>query len=139
MSYTAPRWILNRLFEGIMALALFNLGVHLMVWPKAVETSAFHYMLDITGPHVLAFVYLTFGVMRIVCLFANGRFRIWGPRLRAVGAIVGGCLWLTMCVALIRYSAGPTPSPGIPLYFTLFIGELFATFMAASDDRSSIR
>lgn len=123
-----------------MAFALFNVGVHIMVWPRAIGESAFHYLIDIVGPTMLAFLYLVVGSSRFFALVANGRWPIWGPRARGAGAIVGAVVWLSMSVALIRYHIpGTPPSPGIPMFFTLFLGELVATYMAASDDRSRLR
>lgn len=111
-----------------------------MVWPRAIEESAFHYLLDIAGPTLLALLYLLIGIARFIALIANGRWPVWGPRARGAGAIVGAVVWLSMSVALIRYHIpGAPPSPGIPMYFTLFMGELAATWMAASDDRSRLR
>lgn len=122
-----------------MCGVLMSLGFHMLMWPRAIEASAFRFILDVVGPAALTYAYLIVGWFRVMALLANGRVPIWGPRLRMVGAMIGVAIWLQMCIALIKIAPSVgVPSPGIWVYLWLFIGELAATYMAAADDRSRI-
>lgn len=128
-----------RLFEWAMTVALIWLGVHLLMWPRAVEASAFRAILEVVSIEVLTAIYLFIGTFRIVALYANGRSLVWGPAVRAVGALFGAGVWLQMDYALLRLHMdfGSPPSPGLPLYSVLVGAELLSTYRAAADVRKS--
>lgn len=129
------RHCLNRLFEWYAAVALTLLGLHTLVWPHAVGASAFRLMLDFVPPQNLAAFFLMVGLLRGAALIANGQWPFIGPHLRALGALCGAVIWLQMTVALfllIELQRTP-PSPGIPVYFAMFVAELAATYRAAAD------
>ena len=68
----------------------------------------------------------------LAALIANGHWKVWGPILRAAGALAGAFIWSQMCIALIQLipHAGSPPSPGIPVYLVLTIVELVSIYRA---------
>lgn len=138
---SSTRWCLNRLFEWVMSGAMITVGIHLYLWPGAIGHSSFHFISDVLGLGTLRTLFITVGWFSMLALFANGRWPIWGPRVRAMGAFCRCILWLWMEVALIKlmHEIGAPPSPGIPIYTAMVVGEIIAIGMAASDDRSKLR
>lgn len=127
----------NRLFEWTMTCALFGLGIQLLIWPHAMSASSFRFLLDVIGAQYLMMFYLFVGWFRGVALFLNGNWPTWGPRVRALGAMLGAGVWMQMDISLIRLipEQGTPPSPGIPVYSALVIAELISTYRAAADAR----
>lgn len=128
----------NRLFEWTTTVMLILIGIHLTIWPNAVNNSAFRFIYDIVGASVLLSAYLFVGWFRVLALIANGRWPRWGPRIRAVGCVLGALIWLNMDMALVQLArTGNVPSPGIWVYATLVVSELISAYRAASDARHS--
>jgi hypothetical protein len=127
----------NRLFEWTMTCALFALGVHLLIWPDAIKASSFRILLNVIGSDSMMAFYLLVGGFRAVALYLNGNWPVWGPQVRALGALAGAVVWLQMDIALAQLApaVGTPPSPGIPVYTALFIAELYSTYRAAADAR----
>jgi hypothetical protein len=87
----------------------------------------------------LGLFFLFFGAMRMMALMANGNWPKYGPRLRAIGAGAAAMLWGQLCISLVLlfpFNSG-VPSPGIPVYLALTMGELISAYRALSDARSS--
>lgn len=119
-----------------MCAALVSVGVHLLLFPRAIHAESFGVVLWLVGPHALAASYLLIGWFRVAALVANGRIPVWGPRARMVGGAIGAVVWLQMGLGLVDLRV---PPPSMMLYFLLCLGELAATYMAAADDRSRIQ
>lgn len=134
---SATRYIGNRLFEWCMAIALLFLGAQVLLWPNTLADSNFRMLLDIANNLTLAIFYMVIGTARIAALIANGcYFPTWTPRIRAIGALGGALIWGQMMLALVLLSAelGRSPSPGIPVYLALTIGELFSCYRVLAGD-----
>lgn len=122
----------DRLFDWTMAGAMVGLAVMIRIWPGTIESSAFRYLsLVLSSGNVGVFLFLG-GLARGVALWANGR-SIWcGPILRSGGALVGCLIWALMASSLfvLHKVTGSTPSPGIPVYTMLCVGELACFYRA---------
>ncbi|WP_424627566.1 hypothetical protein [Bradyrhizobium sp. SYSU BS000235] len=92
-------------------------------------------------PEALTFVFLVLGTMRVAALIANGNWPIYGPFVRAIGALLGACMWLIMDLALFNAVAndGTPPSLGLPVYFFLFVFELISMYRALAGRRHGYR
>jgi hypothetical protein len=129
----------DRLFEWIMSVAMFAIGIQMMMWPDTIRASAFRHVLRIVDSGHLGLFFLFFGAMRMMALMANGNWPKYGPRLRAIGAGAAAMLWGQLCISLVLlfpFNSG-VPSPGIPVYLALTMGELISAYRALSDARSS--
>jgi hypothetical protein len=126
----------DRFFEWVMTLAMLSLAVHLLIWPQAIAASAFRYMLVIFWPSHIAVVFLLAGAFRAMALVLNGRWR-WGATCRASCALIGAMMWAQMDLALVMLipNAGTPPSPGIPVYFALAVGELVSCYRVLAHGR----
>jgi hypothetical protein len=130
----------DRLFEWAMTLAMLGLAVEIYIWPDTVGASAFRLMLGIVTAGHMGVFFLVFGVLRIVALVANGRWPLYGPQLRTAGAGASAFMWGQMCAALLMLAPlKGVPSPGIPIYLALTLGELISAYRAMSDARSADR
>jgi hypothetical protein len=127
----------GRLFEWTMATAMVLLAAETFVWPRTLDASAFNWLTTLLPGSFIGVFLLLFGVIRVAALIANGRSLVYGPRVRALGALAGAVLWAQFDLALIAaYTVKGPPSPGIPFWFTFTLAELYSAYRAASDDRS---
>lgn len=120
---------------------MLGIAVVLAVSPKAIEYSTFHLMLDIgfTQTEVNLFFFVA-GAARIAALFANGAWPVYGPWVRAIGAIFAAVIWGQLMLALYGASRMTgTISPGVPVFFFLVVGELVSCYRAVSDGRTNGR
>lgn len=128
-----------RLFEWAMAIAMILLALECFIWPQTIGASAFHWMVILfPAPSVGVIMFLA-GSARVAALIVNGRSPVHGPRIRAVGALVGALMWGQFWLALIMpfyMNEKAIPSPGIPFWFTFVLCELFTVYRAAKDVRS---
>ena len=127
----------NRLFEWAMTIAMLGLALEIAVWPSSIATGSFRLLLIVINPTGLALFFGAFGLLRIAALIANGSWPEHGPRMRAMGAGAAALMWGQMCVALILMTPqfGGVPSAGIPVYFSMTVGELMSAYRAISDAR----
>jgi len=131
----------DRLFEWVMTTAMLGLAVEIAIWPSTIGASSFRFILAVVSSQNMGLFFTMFGLMRIAALIANGHWPEHGPRLRAMGAGAASLMWGQMCVALLMlapHNQG-VPSPGIPIYLALTIGELFSAYRAISDARFAFR
>lgn len=130
-------YVFQRLFEWVMAFAVLFFGVEIFLFPVSIESSAFHYILRVINAEFLASFYLLIGGVRVAALVINGRWPKWGPVLRSACAGGAVILWSQMCAALaLRLPYGP-PSPGIPIYLAMTLGEILACYRAMTDQRDA--
>lgn len=117
----------NRFSELAAALMMFGISIMVYVRPDSVDSHAF----DLIGVAIVdEFLGLTFfivGSVRIVALVANGAWPIYGPWMRAMGALAGALIWSQMSLSLII--AGQ-PVPAIPIYVVLTAAELVSIYRA---------
>lgn len=124
-----------------MTSIMLGLAIEILIWPATISASAFRYMLSVISAENMGVFFLLFGMVRILALIANGNWPKYGPRMRAAGGGFAAFMWLQMFVALIvlvPHNNG-IPSPGIPVYFALFIGELISAYRVISDARPPAR
>jgi hypothetical protein len=122
----------NRLFELATTFMMLGLALHIALWPEAIGASAFRHILRVLDEAWLGWGFAIAGTARLSALVANGHWRLYGPLLRAGGALSGALIWLQMSIALYQLgpSLGHPPSPGIPVYFVLSVVELISMYRA---------
>jgi hypothetical protein len=126
----------NRLFEWAMTFAMLGLAIEITIWPATIGSSAFRYMLFVVSTPFLGWFFLLAGTVRIAALISNGNWPVYGPCLRSLTAGATAIIWMQMDAALFMLvGINDAPSPGIPVYFALTIGELFSCYRALSDAR----
>lgn len=137
MHSTIRHYFSNRLFEWVMTFAMLAIACEIAIWPNTIGASAFRFILRIVSPEDMGIFFLVFGIVRVIALIANGNWPEYGPRLRAVGAGSAALMWGQMFVALLLLAPHNSgiPSPGIPVYFALTVGELLSAYRAISDAR----
>ena len=127
----------GRLFEWVMATSMILLAVQTFVWPGTLNASAFFLLTTLMPTSLIGLFLLVFGLARFAALVVNGRSHVYGPRVRAIGALAGAVLWAQFEIALIAsFTVKRPPSPGIPVWFNFTLAELYSAYRAASDDRS---
>lgn len=126
----------NRLFDLAGSLMMIGLSLHILIWPGSIRASLFRFMLNLMAPLWIVLLLGVGGVLRLAALIANGAWPLYGPKLRACGAVVGASIWAQMCTSLILVNAstGRDPSPGITVYLVLTSVELIAMCRALVDD-----
>jgi cytochrome b561 len=132
------RYLNDRLLEWGMAIAMFGIAIEIFAWPRTIEESAFRYFALVVSGQNLGVMFLLVSIARVVALVANGRSCLYGPRTRAIGALVGALIWAQLDCALfmlILLEPDNPPSPGIPIYFALTVCELISSYRAATDVR----
>ena len=137
MTPLVRHYLEGRLFEWVMATAMVLLSVEVFIWPRTLDASAFYWLTTLMHGSMIGGFLLLFGLARFGALVANGRSKVYGPRVRALGALAGAVLWAQFELALLAaYTVKGPPSPGIPFWFTFTLAELYSAYRAASDDRS---
>lgn len=127
----------NRLFEWFTTMTMLGMAIEIAIWPTAVGASAFRYILLVISPLNMGMFFLSFGLLRVAALIANGSWPDHGSRLRAMGAGAGALMWGQMGLSLVHLGTQPgnIPSPGIALFFFLTLTELISAYRAISDAR----
>lgn len=130
-------WYRDRLFEWVMTLAMLALAAEIALWPNTIEGSSIFLILSIVSAEHMALFFAAFGMLRIAALIANGSWPTHGPRLRAMGAGSAALMWGQMVAALIMLALfrESSPSPEIPIYLALTVGELVSAYRAMTDER----
>ena len=127
----------NRVAEwlctGIMLLA----GAGMSVFDPGIGTSAFRRVLEtgVTQTHIYLYVVIV-GPMRAIALFANSKWPVYGPWVRALGALAGALLWSQLAMALIGVGEFTgTLTLGVYVYIGLAVGEIYSLGRALADGR----
>ncbi|MGB3506053.1 MAG: hypothetical protein WBA37_11805 [Xanthobacteraceae bacterium] len=117
----------NRISEAAAAWMMIGIAVLIATNPAAADAHSF----DLIGVAVvdewLAPAFLSVGVVRMAALIANGNWPVYGPWMRAGGALLGALICSQMCLSLVILAL---PSPGIPIYAVLTGTELFSIYRA---------
>lgn len=106
------------------------MGIEFLIWPAALQGSAFRFL---PLPEIdLAFGVVLLGWSRCAALMLNGQ-KILGVKagryVRAGCGVVSAILWAQFTLALLQLSiAQNLPSPGLPFWFMFTIGELFGAY-----------
>lgn len=125
----------NRLFEWVTSVITLAVGIHLIIWPHAIEQSAFRLILTLIGNQTLTLIFLSLGILRIAALISNGRSTFYGPHVRSLGALFGACLWgqMAWALAMLIPEFGMPPSVGVEVYLGLCLGEMISIYRARCD------
>lgn len=124
----------NRLFEWISTSMMLGIASTLYLSPHSISASAFRLLLDVLPQSVIADLFFTFGLVRIIALVANGRIPYYGPIMRALCAVGGAVMWFQLGLALFLASIGyDHVSPGVTFYFCMGVGEIVSCYRAAAD------
>ena len=138
VSRLLSQYVYGRLFEWVMTLNMTLLGLLCVVYPEALQVSAFRYMIFIGDPKWFGILCIAVGYARFAALVINGRSMVWGPQTRAACAVIGAMIWFQMLTALVAYSITTGyPSPGVSNWLSLCLGELLAAYLAGRDVRRS--
>lgn len=128
----------ERLAEWVFTSIMILVGMEILIWPTTLKNSAFLYMPGAGLPTFVGCIYLTVGVVRAAALLANGRSWVYGPRMRAYGALASAVIWGQMCLSLIVLAPERgVPSIGIPNWFVLTCAEMIIAYKAATNVRST--
>lgn len=123
----------NRVFEWMSAAGMMCYGAHILSAPSALLNSRYAAVIVLFGwPILFGLCCFVTGSVRLMALYRNGTWPVWGPRLRIVLAVVAAFLWLQLAVALLQWSKLP-PSPGMWIYFALTGAEIRTVWRAARD------
>jgi hypothetical protein len=128
----------NKFFEWVSSAMLLGLAIEMLIWPQILQASAFRYVAMAGHAQAVGTLMLMAAVASFIALVVNGRSDMVGPKVRAWTALFRGIVWMQMDIALlliIGENKG-TPSPGIPIYFFLTVGEFYAAWRAATDVRT---
>lgn len=122
----------KRLFELAMTVAMIGEGILLMVSPRSIDASSFHYLTGVVPLWLCITIFMGLGGARIVALVLNGHWMPHGAYVRAVGAVAGAVMWAQMCAALATWNVTyDVPlSPGVPIYSTLALFEIVSMYFA---------
>lgn len=135
----ALTWLLQcRLFEWVTTFIMLGMAATIIASPDTLARGAFRYML-VAGftPLVLGAFFTLVGGVRLVALYINGRSKLWGPRLRMLGALGGAFVWSWMAIALVVLTQDTsTLSLGIFNWIGLVLGEVVSCARAGSDVRT---
>lgn len=127
----------GRLFEWVTAGMMIAIAVTLTIWPKSAEIGSFLILIQAGfDKGLLQLGFFVGGVARCVALFANGRWPIIGPWMRATGALGGAVLWALMGSAVIP-SLGNISNGAlaVAMFGSLLIGEIFSCHRALANGR----
>lgn len=113
----------NRLYEWTAGAALFGYGLHVMFNPQTLSHSRYAAIILIFNPWVYGFLCFLMGSIRLVSLYKNGTWPIWGPRIRILVSLASLGLFAQIFVALGQWTYA-APSPGIWVYAAFMGAEL---------------
>ena len=128
----------GRLFEWTMSIAMIFLAFEIFIWPRTLEASAFYWLVIVMPSELVGIFMLLVGMSRAIARVINGRSPLYGPRVRAVGAVAGAVMWAQFALALAMpfvMNERAIPSPGIPFWFSFTLAELYSAYRAAGDAR----
>lgn len=129
----------GRGFEWSMAIGMVCCGVIFLVWPEAVEQSAFTMLQQVFTNYSLALGMILIGWSRIAALMLNGQPMFGaklGPYVRAIGGILSAFFWVQFVFALIQVSIERGyPSPGIPFWSMFTLTELYSAYTTIKNRR----
>jgi hypothetical protein len=130
------RYVEARLFEWVMAIGMIGLGIEIIIFPDVVHAASFMLLAAIFPKLSIDIFLIFFGSLRIAALIANGRSLVYGPRVRAIGALAGATLWAQFDLSIIYVSRdGTAPPAAMAFWFVFIFGELYSAYRAAGDGR----
>lgn len=133
MSQRAGHRSCNRLFEWIVAGAMFGVGVTALLIPANFpESNGLPYVALVVVGAIVA----PAGAVRLSALWLNGTWA-HSAKVRAAGAVVGGLMWFELLAALVIAGARGVVGPlELSVFVMLIAGEAITCYRAAIDDRT---
>lgn len=122
----------NRMLELATAVMMLTISAWMVVWPTALSAGSLQSLTMVVPASLIIPLYGSFGWARIAALIANGHWKVYGPMIRALGALVGAFVWAQMGASLWYAGIlnGHEPSIGVPVYGTLSLFELISMWRA---------
>lgn len=124
--YPLSEWSTTAMMLGIAAC--------IFITPRTIEMGSFRFMQEIgIGPSSAFLIFASAGILRIIALYANGRWP-HGTTARVVSGSVGAFMWFQMAWALMLLTRETgTLSVGIPVYLCLTVSEVISCYRVAFD------
>lgn len=132
---SAERFCTDRLFEWVAAGIMLLITATLAFPGDTLERSALAPLLraGVTEESLAGF-FGTCGMLRAVALFANGRLRPSGARMRAIGSAAGAVVWAELALVLFLDSLlSGKPSFLLPILLGLIGGEMISCYRSVFD------
>lgn len=114
-------------------MAMLGIAVILTIDPASVPHNDGFWTIDLSAG-TLRTLFAIGAAIRMLALYANGHWPIYGPRMRAACALFGAVVWAEMAAALV-VDRGHL-SVDVATYTALTIGELYSSYRAAGDGRA---
>ena len=127
----------NRLFEWVMAIAMFLMAVTLALPGDSLDRGALRQLAEAGFSEIaMALILGAIGVARCVALFANGNLPLYGPILRWIGSAVGAMAWAYL-MGVLAFDSLVTGNPSFisPLFGAIAAGEIVSCKRAVRDGR----
>lgn len=127
-------YVNGRLFEWVMTLNMLGMAVEIYIWPGTLRSSVFVLTAGTLGTNFIGAFCTAVGLLRFVALMLNGH-KVWGlrvgPWIRSIASVFCAAMWGQFSLGLIHYSiVMDIPSPGIPLWSLITLGELYIAYRA---------
>ena len=135
---TIAYYLDGRLIEWAMSAALVLVGFAILIWPEVSHGSILQILVVSISGVGTGILFITVGVFSIVALVANGRSLHYGPRIRAVSAVIRSVIWMTFTLSMVRVSVNQGfPSPMVFFFGVFTLTELFIAWRAVLDVRTN--
>lgn len=131
------KFVEGRVFEWVMTCSMIMMAFEILIWAGTLNQSAFRYILEVADSSTIGIAVLLIGWSRVSALMLNGQtvfeFKA-GPFVRAVASVLSSVIWFQFVFALVQYSfISNTPSPGIPFWFMVTVGELYVAYQTVKN------
>lgn len=113
----------NRLYERMSGLAMVGYGLHVMIAPYTLAHSRYAAILLLFWPAIYGLCCFTVGTLRLISLYKNGAWLVWGPRIRILVSLAALGLYAQIAVALGQWAHAPS-SPGVWIYIAFLYAEV---------------
>lgn len=132
-------YINGKVFEWIMVCTTLGLAGQIFLWPESSRSGVFYWIAPSLRGIWMSGLFLFLGSVRFYGLTLNGH-RVFGhrigPWIRAIAGVVCAVVWGQFVVGLMRLSvAQGYPSPGIPLWLMVTLGEIYIAYRAIANAR----
>lgn len=125
-----------RLFEWVAGLIILSFGIHLALFPDALNQSRFRSFADVITVPKISFYCTVIGLYRLSTLYFCDYLTTKWVRtcavIRAACAILCAVVWVQMGIALAKNAidTGVEASIGVDVYIWMTVGEIVATYRA---------
>ena len=130
----------NRLFEWVVSGMMVLIGFTIAL-PGEVISDPLNLIIGyhIMGEEGLAFLFGVVGMGRMCALYVSSQYSNFGPRIRAIGSMLGSMIWMEMTIASIWSGAmSGKVTLAAAIYGSLTIGEVVSCYRATYDAGRSV-